>query len=287
MNTPATAIAPRTWTLWAAVVLAAGAAVLHTFVQTGPTIGALMDGNTPAEARQSLRMMWHGMSAIAWTYPVVLLLMRGAAAEVARPVLGLITLLAGSEALLQAVAGLRADSEAGLLLLPQWTLYAAVAALAWLARPHGTAQGPTQPVRRGRGRLVLLWFTMILGFVAAVYHAVWGTLDQWAAALLVSDTPVGPKLTLYAMWLFSCVVFIAVPVTLTWSLRAPTAAGRFAVRYVAVLIAALMVSWTVTLVLGFGPDMKPVGPPFLGLLVALTAACAPPRVRSETPLNRR
>ncbi|QKW05340.1 hypothetical protein HUT18_02070 [Streptomyces sp. NA04227] len=269
----ATTAPPRA--LWWAAALAAIAAALHTFVQTGPTLDALMDGDGDPEARQGLRMMWHGMSAIAWTCPVVLLLLRHRPATVTRPVLGLIALLNGSQAALFAVAALWVDGASWPLSTPQWALHAPVAFLAWRARPARPAGRPEPPVRRGRGRLALLWCAIVVAVLNAVVHSL-ATLHSWPDALLASDTASGPKLTLYVMWLFSCVLFCAIPVTMVWSRRTSAAAARFLLGYLAVLVTALAVSWAVTITFGFGPDLTPVGPFSLGLLAALTALSAPP-----------
>ncbi|MGP4022046.1 hypothetical protein [Actinomadura sp. 3N407] len=280
-----TVTAPRTRALGAAAALATVIAVLHTFVQATPTIDALMAGDTPAESQQGLRMMWHGMSAIAWTCPVVLLLLRRMPAAVTRPVLGFVALLNGSQALFYAAAGLAvlwADGASGPLSLPQWALHAPVAALAWLARPSRPAQQSARPARRRRGHLVLPWFTAIFATVMAAFHFVQGTFMSWPAEVLASNTTSPAKPALYVMWLFSCVVFTSVPVAVVWSLRAPAAAGRFVVRYAAVLVAALMVSWCIEVTFVSGDDLQPSGWPVLGVLAALTALSAPPRSRSNT-----
>ncbi|MET8875290.1 hypothetical protein [Nocardia sp. NPDC004604] len=288
MNNSATTMAPdmsvtvtiaRPWALKTAVAVATITAVLHTFVQATPTIGALMAGNATAEAQQGLRMMWHGMSAIAWSYPVVLLLLPRKPAPVTRPALGYIALLNGTQALLYAAAGVWVDGASGLRSLPQWTLHAAVAGLALLARPPRSAEESQPPVRPRPGRRVLLWVATLVGALNAILHTALATFQGWPAALLTSDTLSSPKQALYAMWLFSCVLFISVPAVVVWSLRAPAAAGRFVVRYAAVLAAALMVSWACAMAFGLGHDLTPVGPFSLGLLVALTALSAPPRPR--------
>lgn len=279
MNGPAPltkSIRYQAWALGAAALLSAAAAILHTFVQATPTLDALLASTAGAETRQSLRMMWHGMSAIAWTYPVLLALLWRRPAGVARPVLAFLAVLNGTQALFLLAAGLWAEGARGPLSLAQWALYAAVAALAWAARPPAPAE-KGRPGHRGRARLVLLWATTIVSGFAAVYHLVVGTFQSWPADLLASDTTSPAKPGLYAMWLFSCVVFAAVPVVQVWSTRAPAAAGRFLVRYTAVLVAALMASWTLTLLLGRGPDMLPVGPFTLGLMAALTAMSVPER----------
>ncbi|MEU8802871.1 hypothetical protein [Spirillospora sp. NPDC048819] len=280
----ATAPASPVWTLGAAAALAAVLAVLHTFVQATPTIDALMAGDTPAESQQGLRMMWHGMSAIAWTCPVVLLLLRQAPAAAARPVLGFVAVLNGSQAVFYAAAALVllwADGSFGSLSLLPWALHAPVAVLAWLARPSRPERQTPPPARR-RGRLVLLWSTTVLAAVMAAFHLIQGTFMSWPAEVLASDTTSPAKPALYVMWLFSCVVFLSVPVAVVWSLRAPAAAGRFVVRYAAVLVAALMVSWFVEVTFVSGDDLQPSGWVVLGLLATLTALSAPPRNRSNT-----
>ncbi|GLZ79813.1 hypothetical protein Afil01_46200 [Actinorhabdospora filicis] len=266
----------QTWTLGAAALLSAAAAILHTFVQATPTLDALMASTAAPETRQSLRMMWHGMSAIAWTHPVLLALLWRRPAGVARPALAFLAVLNGTQALFLVAAGLWAEGAAGLLSLPQWAPHAAVAALAWAARPSAPTE-PGRPGHRGRARLVLLWATTIVTGCAAVYHLIVGTFHSWPADLLDGDTASPAKPALYAMWLFSCVVFASVPAVLVWSTRAPAAAGRFLVRYTAVLVACLMASWTLTLILGYGPDMLPAGPVTLGLMAALTAMSVPER----------
>jgi hypothetical protein len=219
------------------------------------------------------------MSAIAWTYPVLLLLVRRLPAAVTRPILGFIGLLAGAQALLHAATGLWIEDGSDPWAPPQWTLQVAVAALAFLARPPRSAVAPAPPTRRGPRRLVLLWLTIAFAAVQAIFHTALATLQSWPAALLASDTAGPPTRALYAMWLFSCVLFFSVPTALVWSLWAPAAGGRFVVRYAAVLIAILMVSWAGTMTLGHGPDLPAIGPLSLGLLAALTALSAPPRPR--------
>ncbi|GAA2635381.1 hypothetical protein GCM10010411_87960 [Actinomadura fulvescens] len=260
------------WALWSAAALAATAAMLHTFVQADPTIDALMAGDADPESQQGLRMMWHGMSAIAWTYPVVLLLLRHRPATVTRPVLGCVALLNGSQAVLFAATALWVDGASWPASVPEWALHGPVAVLAWLARP---SNGPKPRARRTRGRLVLLWCALMIAALNAIFHTVSGTLQSWPDALLDSDTASGPKLTLYSMWLFSCVVFCAIPVTMVWSRRTSAAAARFLLRYLAALVAALGVSWAGAIAFGLGPDLTPVGPVSLGLLATLTALSAP------------
>ncbi|GGY02066.1 hypothetical protein GCM10010324_56220 [Streptomyces hiroshimensis] len=271
----------RPWALWAAVAVATITAVLHTFVQTTPTLDALMAGDAAAEGRQGLRMMWHGMSAIAWTYPVVLVLLRHCPAAVTRPALGCVALLNGSQAVMYVATGLGGHGISGLLSVPEWALHAPVAVLAWLARPARPPGRPAPHTRRSRGRLVLLWLAIVFSTFMAVFHTVSGTFDSWPAYLLDSDTALDPKLTLYAMWLFSCVLFWTLPLTVVWSLRARTEAGRFLLAYVAVLVAALAVSWAVTKALGIAPDLTPAGPVSLGLNATLTALSARPRPRPK------
>ncbi|QLE70602.1 hypothetical protein FGW37_02360 [Streptomyces rectiverticillatus] len=258
-------------------------AVLHTFVQATPTVDALMAGDAAEEAQQGLRMMWHGMSAIAWSYPVVLVLLRHRPAAVTRPALGCVALLNGSQAVSYVATGLGGDGTSGLLSLPEWALHASVAVLAWSARPARPPDRPAPQTRRSRGRLVLLWLAVAFSGYMAVFHFVYGTFDSWPAQLLDSDTALDPKLTLYAMWLFSCVLFCTPPLTVLWSLRAGTEGGRFLLFYVAVLVTALAVSWTLSKALGVAPGLPPVGPVSLGLNAALTALSARPRPR---PGNR-
>ncbi|WP_424888457.1 hypothetical protein [Streptomyces sp. XH2] len=277
----ATAAVARPWALWAAVAVATVTAALHTFVQAAPTVDALMAGDAAAEAQQGLRMMWHGMSAIAWSYPVVLVLLRHRPAAVTRPALGCVALLNGSQAVMYAATGLAGHGVSGLLSLPEWALHAPVAVLAWLARPARPPGGPAPKARRSRGRLVLLWLAIAFSAFMAAFHTVSGTFDSWPADLLDSDTALGPKLTLYAMWLFSCVLFWTVPLTVVWALRARTEAGRFLLAYVALLVTALAVSWAVTKALGTAPDLPPVGPVSLGLNAALTVLSARPRPRPD------
>ncbi|MER7076520.1 hypothetical protein SAMN02982929_04178 [Saccharopolyspora kobensis] len=263
----------RMWALVTAVALATVTAVLRTFVQTEPVIEALMASDAPAESRQALRMMWHGMTAIFWTYPLVLVLLRNRSASVTRPVLGCLALLNGSQAVLYAVTGLWVVR--GPLSVPEWALPAAVAVLAWLARPARSPGAPATRPRRGRGRLVLLWVALVNAVFNAVFHTVEGTLMSWPAELLASDTATGPKLTLYAMWLFSCVLFCAVAVTMARSLRTSSAACRFLLRYLAVLVAALGVSWAGAIAFGAGPDLPPIGPVALAIQAVLAALSAP------------
>ncbi|MCQ8768523.1 hypothetical protein [Streptomyces telluris] len=277
-----TAAVARPWALWAAVAVATVTAVLHTFVQAAPTLDALMAGDAAADARQGLRMMWHGMSAIAWSYPVVLVLLRHRPAAVTRPALGCVALLNGSQAVMYVATGLVGHGMSGLLSLPEWVLHAAVAVLAWQARPARPPGRPAPRARRGAGRLVLLWIAIAFSTFMAAFHTVYGTFDSWPAALLDSDTALDPKLTLYAMWLFSCVLFWTVPLTVVWALRARTGAGRLLLVYVAALVTALAVSWTVTKALGIAPDLPPTGPVSLGLLAALTVLSARPRSRRRT-----
>ncbi|MGI5292089.1 hypothetical protein ACQEVF_53515 [Nonomuraea polychroma] len=269
------AATPRMWALWSAAAFAVMTAVLQLFVWTAPTIHDLMVGNAAAEARQGLRMMWYGVAAITCTYPLVLLLLRRMPPVVTKPVLGFVALLTGSQALLFTVAALWMDGPQGLLSLPQWALYAAVAALVWLARPPRPAESSAPLARRSRGRLVLFWLTVIFGGFQAILHGVVATSQGWAAELLASNTPPASRPALYVTWLFSCVVFISVPVALVWSLRAPAAAGRFVVRYVAALIGVLMTSWAGTVAFGLGPDMDPAGPVSLAITVVLIALNAP------------
>ncbi|WP_143121755.1 hypothetical protein [Saccharopolyspora antimicrobica] len=270
------------WALGAAVALATVTAVLRTFVQAAPVIEALMASDAPAESQQALRMMWHGMTAIFWTCPVVLVLLRNRPASVTRPVLGCLALLNGSQAVLYAVTGLWVVH--GPLSVPEWALPAAVAVLTWLARPARSPGPPAAQARRGRGRLVLLWIALINAAFNAVFHTVEGTLMSWPAELLASDTAAGPKLTLYAMWLFSCVLFCAVAVTMARSLWTSSAACRFLLRYLAVLVAALGVSWAGAIAFGAGPDLPLIGPVSLALQAVLAALCAPPEPsRQRTP----
>ncbi|MEH6378621.1 hypothetical protein V7793_30430 [Streptomyces sp. KLMMK] len=280
----ATAAVARPWALWAAVAVATVTAALHTFVQAGPTVDALMAGDAAAEARQGLRMMWHGMSAIAWTYPVVLVLLRHRPAAVTRPALGCVALLNGAQAVMYVATGPAGDGISGLLSLPEWALHAPVAVLAWLARPARPPGRPAPKARRSRGRLVLLGLAIAFSGFMAVFHTVSGTFDSWPADLLDSDTALDPKLTLYAMWLFSCVLFWTLPLTVLWSLRAGTEAGRFLLFYAAVLVTALAVSWTVSKALGVAPDLPPFGPVSLGLNAALTALSAHPRPWPGNPV---
>ncbi|MFC5143269.1 hypothetical protein [Streptomyces aureoversilis] len=282
-DTSAAAVMARPWALWAAVAVATVTAALHTFAQAAPALDALMAGDAAAEARQGLRMMWHGMSAIAWTYPVVLVLLRHRPAAVARPALGCVALLNGSQAVMYVATGLGGHGMSGLLSLPEWALHALVAVLAWHARPARPPGGPAPQAgpRRSRGRLVLLWIALAFSAFMAVFHTVSGTFDSWPADLLDSDTALDPKLTLYAMWLFSCVLFWTVPLTVVWSLRARTEAGRFLLAYVAVLVTALAVSWTITKALGIAPGLPPFGPVSLGLIATLTALSARPRPRPD------
>lgn len=258
---------PRMWALWSAAALAVITAALQLFVWTAPTLHDLVAGNAPPEAQQGLRMIWYGVAAITLTYPLVLLLLRPMPPDVTRPVLGFVALLNGTQALLFTAAALWLDGPPGLLLLPQWALYAAVAALAWRARPPR----PVSPARRGRARLVLFWVTMMVAVFQAILHSVVATSQGWPAQLLASNTPSASRLALYVTWLFSCVLFISVPAALLWSLRAPAAAGRFVLRYVAALVAVLMVSWASMMALGLGHDMTPAGPFSLALLVTLVA----------------
>ncbi|WP_433332045.1 hypothetical protein [Spirillospora sp. CA-294931] len=273
---PAVAIS-RTWALWSAMALAAVAAALHTFVLTDPNLDALMNGDAKAESQQGLRMMWHGMSAIAWTYPVVLLLMPRYSASTTRPILGCVALLNGSQAVLYAVAGIWVHGVSGTLAAPEWTLYAAVAVLAWLARPTGPAETHAAPPRRSRKRLALLWFAMVNGALNAIFHTVLATATSWPDGLLDSDTAADPKLTLYAMWLFSCVLFCAVMVTLAWSLRTSAPACRPLLRYLAALVAILAVSWGGAIALGGGSELPVAGAISLGLQATLAFLSAPPR----------
>ncbi|MDA3645816.1 hypothetical protein LZ318_16505 [Saccharopolyspora indica] len=273
---------PRTWALWAAAALAAVAAVLHAFVQAAPVIDALMASDATAESQQALRMMWHGMTAIFWTYPVAFVLLRNRSATVARPALGILALLNGSQAVLYAVTGLWVAH--GPLSVPEWALPAAVAVLAWLARPARSPGWPTARAHRSRGRLVLLWIALINAAFNAIFHIVEGTLMSWPAELLASGIAAGPKLTLYAMWLFSCVLFGTVAVTMAWSLRTSSAACRFLLRYLAVLVAALAVSWAGAIAFGAGADLSPIGPVALALQAVLAALSAPPEPdRQRTP----
>lgn len=278
---------PRTRALWAAAALATVSAALHAFVWTDPTVDALMAGDAAAEARQGLRMMWHGMSAIAWTVPVVLLLLRNRPAAVTRPVLGCVALLSGSQAVLYAVAGVQVHGVSGPLSVPEWALHASIAALAWTARPARPADGPERPARPGRGRLVLLWVALIDAVLNAAFHTVAGTLQSWPEALRTSDTDSGPKLTLYVMWLFSCVLFCAVPAAMVWSRRASAAAGRFLLRYLAVLVAILGVAWGGAIALGHGDDLPPIGAASLGVQALLAALSAPPKTGRRSAPDRK
>ncbi|WP_433334240.1 hypothetical protein [Spirillospora sp. CA-294931] len=262
------------WALGTAAALGTVIAVLHTFVRADPTIDALMDGNAPADAQQGLRMMWHGMTLIAWTCPVVLLLLRHRPATVTRPALGFVALLNGSQAVLYAAAAV-AEGASGPLSLPHWALHAPVAILAWLARPPRPAEREAPPSRPCRQRLVVLVATLLLSTTMAILHFIEGTFLGWAADLLSSDTGSPEEPALYVMWLFSCVLFASVPLSVAWSLRAPVAAGRFVVRYNAVLMAALMASWARAVASGEGDAIQSTGWIALALLSALTALSAP------------
>lgn len=265
----------RGGTLWTAGILSAIIAALHTFVLTTPTIDALMASNTIPEAQQGLRVMWYAMSAIAWTYPIVLRLLSAMPVPVSRPMLGLIALFNGTQALFYMATGLWIDAS-GQMFLPLCALHSAVGVLALLARPGHQAEA-LAPARRGYR---LLLFCIATGFTAlvATYHAVVGTLQLWPAELLASDITSSPRQMLYAMWLFSCVLFLSIPSALLWSLRAPAAAGRFVLMYVALLAATVMASWISTKALGLSPELLPIGPPVtFGLIIALTVLSAPPR----------
>lgn len=133
---------------------------------------------------------------------------------------------------------------------------------------------------------MLFVVTVAITGLSGIFHTIWGTSQSWPAALLASNTAFLPKLTLYAMWLFSCVIFLSVPAALLWSLRAPAAAGRFVVRYAAVPVVALMAAWASAMALGLGSNLPPTGPISLGLLAALTALSAPsrPRLAEVTPV---
>lgn len=267
----------RPWALRTAVVAATITAVLHTFAQATPIIDALMTHNATAESQQGLRMMWHGMSAIVWTYPVALLLLARMPAAVTRPALGYLALLNGAQAVLYLAAGLWTDGASGLKSLPQWIFHAVVAGLALSARPPRPPEFAQPPVRRHRWQRIVLWLSLIVGSLNAIVHTVLATSQGWPVALLDSDTPSPAKPSLYATWLFSCVVFIAVPATVAWSLRSDPAAARFIVRYTAALVATLAVSCSAAMVFGLGHDLTPIGPLSLTLLATLTALGTPPR----------
>ncbi|KFC70602.1 hypothetical protein FF80_00874 [Devosia sp. LC5] len=263
-----------TLSVLAAAVLSAIIAALHTFLLTPLTIDALMAGDTIAKAQQGLRMMWYGMSAIAWTYPIVLLSLTIMRPSATRAMLGLIASFNVAQAMFYLTASLWIDPSSYVVLM-LCVLHAAAGALVLYARPPYQAGEPVAP-RRGGYRLVLFCMALAIAAPNAVYHTVFATLYGWPAELLASNTPPAPKQMLYAMWLFSCVLFTSIPAALLWSLRAPAAAGRFVLRYLALLIATLMVSWGSAMALGIGPELLPSGPISLGLLVALTALSAPP-----------
>lgn len=265
--------------------LATVSAVLHTFVQAGPTLDALIDGDAKEETQHGLRMMWHGVSAIAWTYPVVLLLLRPRPTAVTRPVLGCVAMLNGSQAVLYLLAGLRVHGASGLFSVPEWALLAAVAVLAWLARPPASSDKPSPGAARSPRRSRWLWPTLIYAALAAILHTVFATWKGWPADLLASDTPSDPTLTLYAMWLFSCVLFCTLAAALVWSLRAPALASCFLLRYLAVLVGVLAVSWTSAV--ASGQDLAPSGAVSLAIQTVLVALSVPPPPdRHRTP-NRK
>lgn len=274
----ATAPVGREWAYWTAIFLSAATAALHMFILARPTLAALASGDANAESQQGLAMMWHGMSAIMWTYPVALLLVRPMPQETARPVLGFVALLNAAQALFYAGFVVPGYDASVMQLLPQLALHASVAVAAWLARPSRPRQA-SAPASRKKWRLMLTWTGIVVGAILAGYHFVEGTFYSWPADVLASNTASPAKLELYVMWLFSCVVFAAVPATLFWSLRAPGAPGRFIVRFAAIFIAMLMVSWASSVALGFSDKLPAVGALTLGLLAALTAAGAPPKPR--------
>lgn len=268
-----------TLSVLAAGILSATIAALHTFLLTPPTIDALMAGDTIAKAQQGLRMMWYGMSAIAWTYPIVLLLLAIRRPSAARAMLGLLASFNVAQAMFYLAASfwIAPSSYMVLLLCP---LHAAAGALVLYARPPYQVGEPVAPRRRGY-RLVLFCVAVAVAAPNALYHTLFATLFGWPAELLASNTPSVPKQMLYAMWLFSCVLFASIPAALVWSLRAPAEAGRFVLNYLAIVIATLMVSWGSAIALGIGPELLPSGPISLGLLAALTALSAPPRKKME------
>ncbi|WP_152558261.1 hypothetical protein [Devosia sp. LC5] len=239
-------------------------------------MAALMASSTIPEAQQGLRVIWYAMSAIAWTYPIMLLVLTTPLAPVSRPMLGLIALFNVTQALFHMATGLLIDA-AGQMFLALCLLHAAVGVLALLARPPHQAEA-LAPAPRGN-RLVV--FCIATGFTAlvATYHTVIGTLQLWPAELLASDITSSPRQLLYAMWLFSCVLFLSIPSALLWSLRAPAAAGRFVLMYIALLAATVMVSWISTKALGLSPELLPIGPPVaFGLIIVLTLLSAPSRL---------
>lgn len=260
----------RSAALAGAVLIATVSAVLQTFVLAGPAVAGLLAGNAVGEAKEGLRMMWYAMAAVAWTYPIVLIVGRRLGADAQRALLTMITVLTAS-------AGIFGIAAAALLggARPLWVLPCAVAVLTWLARSPRLIT-PPDPARRSRGGLVLFWITAVVSTVTALFHVGWATGQSWPAQLLASETPPPGRAEFYAIWLFSCVLFVSVAAVLILSLRLPASAGRWLVRYGAALVAIIAITRTATMIMGLGPDHSPVEPVIAGAVAVLLFVSAPP-----------
>ncbi len=71
--------------------------------------------------------------------------------------------------------------------------------------------------------------------------------------------------------------FCSIPVAVVWPRRTSAVAARFLLRYQAVLVLALGLSWTYAVASGQGSDLGVTGAISLTLLAAIIAVSAPTR----------
>lgn len=260
--------------LVAAVALGLLAAIVQSWVYGGSAVTGLLAGDAVGEAKEGLRMMGYAMAAVAWTYPIALIISRRLSAVAGRALLTMIAILSASFGVL----GLAAGALLGGIGAAVWILPSLVAVLSCLARPPRPTGPPEDRPRRGRGRAALFWITVALTTVTTLLHVGWATVQSWPAQLLASTTAAPQRAEYSAIWWFSCVLFVSVVAVLILSLRWPGRAGRAVVRYAAVLVAIIAVTRTVTMIMGLGPDHQPAEPLIAGAMAVLIFLSAP-RVR--------
>lgn len=124
----------RRWPLWAAVGVTAFIATVHVVAGTPEMLGPLLSSGMDPVPAQTLRVVWHVVSAVLVTFPLALGWAARATPAAARPVLGYVWVL--SAVFVGVFLAVDVDAfGTAVLTLPQWVLFLPPLVLIPLARP--------------------------------------------------------------------------------------------------------------------------------------------------------